>query len=54
MSLLSQRGNCVYCATVQAGLSRLQVSFLVDVDKGLTMYESDAIVEYLQKTYGNK
>ncbi len=29
-----------------------QVPFLVDQSKGIMMYESDAIVEYLQKTYG--
>jgi glutathione S-transferase len=29
-----------------------QVPFLVDQDKGIMMYESDAIIDYLQKTYG--
>jgi|LakMenEpi03Aug12_release.lakeMendotaPanAssembly.Ray.scaffolds.fasta_scaffold163367_1 glutathione S-transferase len=29
-----------------------QVPFLVDQDKGILLYESDAIVEYLHKTYG--
>ena len=28
-----------------------QVPFLVDQDKGVMMYESDDIIEYLQKTY---
>lgn len=29
-----------------------QVPFLVDLDKGVMMYESDEIVKYLEKTYG--
>lgn len=29
-----------------------QVPYLVDEAKGVEMYESDAIVSYLQKTYG--
>lgn len=29
-----------------------QVPFLVDIDKDIFMYESDKIVEYLDKTYG--
>ena len=29
-----------------------QVPFLVDLDKGIMMYESDKIVEYLDKNYG--
>lgn len=28
-----------------------QVPFIVDTDKGVMMYESDDIVEYLKKTY---
>jgi len=28
-----------------------QVPFLVDLDKGIFMYESDKIVEYLDKNY---
>ncbi len=31
---------------------RDQVPYLVDLDKQVFMYESDAIVEYLEKTYG--
>lgn len=30
-----------------------QVPFLVDYDKEILMYESDAIIEYLEKTYGS-
>lgn len=29
-----------------------QVPFLVDIEKGITMYESDDIVQYLTQTYG--
>lgn len=29
-----------------------QVPFLVDQDKGIMLYESDAIIEYLYNTYG--
>ena len=29
-----------------------QVPFLVDIDNGVTMYESDDIVAYLDRTYG--
>ncbi|MBI4836092.1 MAG: glutathione S-transferase N-terminal domain-containing protein [Candidatus Abawacabacteria bacterium] len=29
-----------------------QVPFLVDIDRGVLMYESDDIVAYLEKTYG--
>ncbi len=28
-----------------------QVPFLLDVDKGVSMYESDEIISYLKKTY---
>ena len=30
-----------------------QVPFLVDTDKNIKMYESDAIIEYIQKNYLN-
>jgi len=30
-----------------------QVPFLVDQSKGVMMYESDDIVEYLEREYGN-
>lgn len=31
-----------------------QVPFLVDHDRGVAMYESDDIVNYLQENYGEK
>jgi glutathione S-transferase len=31
---------------------KTQVPFLVDSDKGVQMYESSDIMEYLEKTYG--
>jgi glutathione S-transferase len=31
-----------------------QIPFLVDTDTGEMMYESDDIVEYLEKNYGGK
>jgi len=31
-----------------------QVPFLVDEEKGVSMYESEDIIEYLEKRYGNK
>lgn len=31
-----------------------QVPFLVDQERGVMIYESDDIVEYLQENYGNK
>jgi glutathione S-transferase len=31
---------------------KAQVPFLIDQEKGLALYESDAIVEYLYNTYG--
>lgn len=31
-----------------------QVPFLVDEEKGVSMYESENIIEYLEKKYANK
>lgn len=33
---------------------KVQVPFLMDLDYGVGMYESDEIIKYLDKTYGEK
>jgi glutathione S-transferase len=52
---LYQAEGCGYSATVRETLTDLggqdQIPFLVDHQRGITMYESDAIVEYLEENY---
>jgi len=52
-SVVSPKGAASRKILMQLG-GKEQVPFLVDVDRGAMMYESDDIIEYLQKNYLRK
>jgi len=47
------KGGNRFRSEVKAKGGKLQFPYLVDENEGVSMYESDAIIKYLFKTYGN-
>ena len=53
LALLDVQADTGARATLMDKGGKTQVPFLEDTDRGISMYESDDIIEYLREQYGN-